>query len=65
METTKIDFIPGGTVTSPQGFYAGATYAGIKEDANHGFDLGILSSEALCVATGVFTTNRIKAAPVV
>ncbi|MFC1983764.1 bifunctional glutamate N-acetyltransferase/amino-acid acetyltransferase ArgJ [Chloroflexota bacterium] len=64
MEAT-IEFIPEGTVTSPKGFRAGATYAGIKKDANHGFDLGILSSEAPCVAAGVFTTNRIKAAPVV
>jgi len=61
----KIEFIPEGTVTSPKGFRAGATYAGIKKDATRGFDLGILCSEAPCVATGVFTTNSIKAAPIV
>ena len=61
----KIEFIPGGTVTSPKGFQAGATYAGIKKKAKQGLDLGILFSEAPCVATGVFTTNKIKAAPVV
>ena len=61
----KIEFISGGTVTSPKGFRAGATYAGMKEKAEDSLDLGILFSEVPCVATGVFTTNRIKAAPVV
>ena len=61
----KIEFIAEGTVTSPKGFQAGATYAGINKKAKHGLDLGILLSEVPCVATGVFTTNRIKAAPVV
>ena len=61
----KIEFIPEGTVTSPKGFLAGATCAGIKKEAKHGLDLGILFSEAPCVATALFTTNKIKAAPVV
>jgi glutamate N-acetyltransferase/amino-acid N-acetyltransferase len=65
MGTAKIGSIPGGTVTSPQGFYAGATYAGIKKNAEHSLDLGILFSEAPCVATALFTTNKIKSAPVV
>lgn len=65
MEATRIDFIAGGTVTSPQGFCAGATYAGIKKTAEHSLDLGILFSEAPCVTAGLFTTNRIKSAPVV
>jgi len=61
----KIEFIPQGSVTSPEGFHAGATYAGIKKKASNVLDLGILFSEAPCVATALFTTNRIKAAPVV
>jgi len=62
----RIEFIPSGTVTSPQGFYAGATYAGIKKKAGNGIlDLGILFSEVPCLAAAVFTRNRIKAAPVV
>jgi len=61
----KIEFVPAGTVTSPRGFRAGATYAGIKKKTNDVLDLGILFSEAPCVAAGIFTTNRIKAAPVV
>lgn len=65
METAKIDFVPGGTVTSPEGFHAGATYAGIKEKTEHSLDLSLLFSEAPCVTTALFTTNRIKSAPVV
>jgi glutamate N-acetyltransferase/amino-acid N-acetyltransferase len=61
----EIDFIPQGSVTSPRGFHAGATYAGIKQKSKDGLDLGILFSEAPCMATGLFTSNRIKAAPVV
>jgi glutamate N-acetyltransferase/amino-acid N-acetyltransferase len=60
-----IDFIASGTVTSPQGFHAGATDAGIKEKAKDSLDLGILFSEVPCVATALFTTNKIKAAPVI
>lgn len=63
METVKIDFIEGGTVTSPEGFRAGATGAGIK--TNGGLDLGVLYSEVPSTAAGVFTTARIKAAAVV
>jgi len=62
---TKAGFIASGTVTSPRGFHAGATYAGIKKKADDVLDLGILFSEAPCVATALFTTSRIKAAPVV
>ena len=61
----KIEFIPQGSVTSPEGFYGGTTYAGIKKKAKDSLDLGILFSEAPCVATALFTTNRIKAAPLV
>jgi len=63
METTIIQ-IEGGTVTSPRGFHAGATAAGIKNPDDSRLDLGILFSEEPCVAAGVLTTNRIKSAPV-
>ena len=55
--------ITGGTITSPKGFLAGAIRAGIKTSGQ--LDLGILYSEVSCVAAGLFTTNRIKAAPVI
>ncbi len=62
---TKIEFVASGCVTSPQGFHAGATCAGIKTRDEDGLDLGLLFSEVPCVATALFTTNRIKAAPIV
>ncbi|UCC60169.1 MAG: bifunctional ornithine acetyltransferase/N-acetylglutamate synthase, partial [Dehalococcoidia bacterium] len=62
---SSLEYISDGTITSPRGFLAGATYAGIKRPDRDALDLGILYSEALCVASGVFTTNRIKAAPVI
>ena len=61
----NIEFIPLGSVTSPRGFRAGATSAGIKGKASDSLDLGILFSEVPCTAAGLFTTSRIKAAPVV
>src|SRR4030042_6210723 len=61
----KCKTTPHGTVTSPKGFLAGATYARIKTAAESPLDLGILYSEASCVIAGTFTTNKIKAAPVV
>jgi len=64
MEKIKIDSITGGTITSPQGFCAGATYAGIKKKAEDVLDLGILFSETPCVTAGLFTTNKVKSAPI-
>ncbi len=52
-------------MTSPQGFLAGASYAGIKTLGEDVLDVGLLFSEAPCAAAGVFTSNRVKAAPVV
>jgi glutamate N-acetyltransferase/amino-acid N-acetyltransferase len=52
-----------GTITAPDGFLAGATDAGMK--TRGGLDLGILYSESLCTVAGMFTTSRVKAAPVI
>jgi glutamate N-acetyltransferase/amino-acid N-acetyltransferase len=60
----SVKVIRGSTITSPQGFLAGATYAGIKSKGDDVLDLGILCSEVPCLAAGVFTTNKIKAASV-
>jgi glutamate N-acetyltransferase/amino-acid N-acetyltransferase len=43
---------------------AGAVSAGIKNSPGQRLDLGILLSTKTCVTAGVFTTNKIKAAPV-
>jgi len=50
-------------VTTPKGFLAGAVEAGIKHQDR--LDLGVLFSEKPCSAAAVFTTNKIKSAPVV
>src|SRR3989304_3348597 len=63
MENDKNEFIAEGTVTSPKGFFAGATHAGIKK-AKDSLDLGILFSEAPCVTAGLFTATKLKAAAV-
>ena len=60
-----IEILKGGTVTTPQGYSAGATYAGIKKKVENVLDLGIIYSREPCVAAGVFTTNQIKSASVV
>ena len=62
---SKISFVTAGTVTTPKGFLAGATYAGLKKRVKGVLDLAILSAEVPCAGAALFTTNRIKAAPVV
>jgi glutamate N-acetyltransferase/amino-acid N-acetyltransferase len=61
--SSEIVVIPQGSVTSVRGFLAGAVRAGIREDVDK-LDLGILYSEEPCSAAGVFTSNRVKAAPI-
>ena len=61
----EISFVESGTITSPSGFSAGGVWAGIKKKAPVILDLGMLYSEVPCSAAGLFTANRIKAAPVV
>jgi glutamate N-acetyltransferase/amino-acid N-acetyltransferase len=60
----EIETIPEGTVTSPEGFLAGAISAGINKNAVGKLDLAVLFSEAPCVAAALFTTSRLKSAPV-
>jgi glutamate N-acetyltransferase / amino-acid N-acetyltransferase len=61
--SSEIVVIPQGGVTSVRGFLAGAVRAGIKENIDR-LDMGILYSEQPCSAAGVFTSNRVKAAPI-
>ncbi len=51
-----------GGVTAPKGFLAASTAAGIKK--NGGKDMAMLYSTCTCRAAGTFTTNVVKAAPV-
>ncbi|MGE5605331.1 MAG: bifunctional glutamate N-acetyltransferase/amino-acid acetyltransferase ArgJ [Bacteroidota bacterium] len=52
-----------GGVTAPQGFKAGGTACGIKK--NQLPDLAIIYSQVPAAAAGIFTTNRVQAAPVI
>lgn len=65
MQKVKTELVPKGTITSAKGFLAGAVSAGLKTKGEQITDLGILFSEAPAVAAGMFTTNKIKAAPVI
>ena len=56
--------VEGGTLTTPQGFSAGATYAGLKTFAEDKLDLGLVLSETPCEAAGVFTTSTIRSSTV-
>lgn len=52
-----------GGVTAPKGFLAGSTSCGIKKSGKT--DLALLYSAVPCMATGTFTTNRVKSGSVV
>jgi glutamate N-acetyltransferase/amino-acid N-acetyltransferase len=62
MEAPLID-VPDGTITTPRGFLAGATAAGIRSDTPGRLDLALLVSEQRCAAAAVYTTNRFQAPP--
>jgi glutamate N-acetyltransferase/amino-acid N-acetyltransferase len=49
--------------TLPKGFRAAGIAAGIKKNGKA--DLALIASETDCVAAAVFTTNKMKAAPVI
>ncbi len=51
-----------GGVTSAQGFLASGVHCGVKPQKK---DLALVFSRAPAAAAGVFTTNKVKAAPVV
>ncbi|MEA3305705.1 MAG: bifunctional glutamate N-acetyltransferase/amino-acid acetyltransferase ArgJ [Candidatus Omnitrophota bacterium] len=51
-----------GGITRPAGFLAGAAHCGIKKKNK---DLCLVYSTVMAKAAGVFTTNKIKAAPVI
>ena len=57
--------IPEGTITCATGFSAGAVLAGINKHPPLGLDLGIVCSDSDCQTAAVFTTNRVKAAPII
>ncbi|SFH03290.1 glutamate N-acetyltransferase [Desulfotomaculum arcticum] len=60
MPEMKIKEITGG-VTAPRGFSAAGVSAGIKNDTK---DVALVFTDREAAAVGVFTTNKVKAAPV-
>jgi glutamate N-acetyltransferase/amino-acid N-acetyltransferase len=64
MKKARITPVSQGTVTSPQGFHAGAASASIKQGGKPRLDLGILFSEERCRTAATFTTASIKSGPV-
>ncbi|MBR1893258.1 MAG: bifunctional ornithine acetyltransferase/N-acetylglutamate synthase, partial [Lachnospiraceae bacterium] len=58
----KIDYINGG-VTAAKGFKAAGAEAGIKYQNRK--DMAMVYSEKPCNVAGTFTTNVVKAAPVI
>ncbi len=58
--------VPGGSVTSPRGFRAGAVHAGIRSDTPEDvLDVTILAADGETTGAAVFTKNKVTAAPVV
>ncbi|MBN1566537.1 MAG: bifunctional glutamate N-acetyltransferase/amino-acid acetyltransferase ArgJ [Acidobacteria bacterium] len=60
-ESSGWQIISGG-ITAPQGYLASGVSAGIKKK---GLDLAVVFSSQTASAAGIFTTNRVQAAPVV
>lgn len=54
-----------GGVTSPAGFKAGAARCGLRRPGDDRPDIALIFSEAPAKAAAVFTTNQVKAAPIV
>ena len=64
----KLNSVPGG-VCAPKGFRAAGVHCGVKS-SSHGLpstalknDLALILSDCDCAAAAVYTTNRVKAAP--
>ena len=56
--------VPDGSVTTPEGFVASGMNAGIKKSFRK-FDVAFIYSKVPAVSAGTFTTNRVKAWPLV
>ncbi|MEX0683050.1 MAG: bifunctional glutamate N-acetyltransferase/amino-acid acetyltransferase ArgJ [Dehalococcoidia bacterium] len=61
-QTSEIEIIQGGGVTTPKGFTAGAIHVGVRTDWTK-LDVGMIYSEVPCKAAATYTSNTLKAAP--
>ena len=59
---TKIEIMQDGGITSPLGFTAGGVHVGVRDDWTK-LDAGLVYSEAPCTTAAVYTSNTLKAAP--
>ena len=59
MEFTRID----GGVCAAKGFQANGLNCGLNPDRNKN-DLGMIFSTEICNAAAVYTTNKVKGAPI-
>jgi glutamate N-acetyltransferase / amino-acid N-acetyltransferase len=59
-----MEMIKGG-VTAPAGFLAAGVHADVKGKGGAKKDVAVLYSKVPCTAAGVYTLNKVKAAPVV
>ena len=62
MTAKDIEIVADGTVTTPKGFSAGAIAVGVRMDWDK-LDVGLVYSEAPCTAAATYTSNELKAAP--
>jgi N-acetylglutamate synthase/N-acetylornithine aminotransferase len=58
----SVEYIEGG-VCAAQGFSAAGIHCGVRPNKNKN-DLAVIFSSAPCSAAGLFTLNKVKAAPV-
>jgi glutamate N-acetyltransferase/amino-acid N-acetyltransferase len=56
-------YIDGG-ICAAKGFMAGGTHCGIRPNRSK-YDLAMIFSKTTCVSAGLYTTNEVKAAPVI
>lgn len=53
-----------GGITAPLGFLANGVYCGIKPRGKNARDVALIYSTNTCVASAVFTSNKVQAAPI-
>jgi N-acetylglutamate synthase/N-acetylornithine aminotransferase len=62
-KNTVFNVIKDGSITSVPGFYASAGHCGLKNSGKS--DICIIYTPGYSVCSGIFTTNKFQAAPVV
>lgn len=61
-QATQLELEQDGGVTSPRGFTAGGIHVGVRTDWTK-LDVGMVFSEAPCTTAATYTSNTLKAAP--